>query len=156
AAALSGNAGGQVRVAYAAFGLVLMLAARTATAKRVAFQIFWTDVNLNRSLNLGERIHCGKRGLPTGVGVERTDANQPVHAALTLEMAIGVVPDDAQSGAADARLLVTKLIDNFESVAVLLRPSGIHAHKHLRPVAGFGPTASRLNLQVGIAGVLRA
>ena len=36
-----------------------------------------------------------------------------------------------------------------------LGPAGIEAQEHLRPIAGFGATGARLNLEEGVAGVLR-
>ena len=60
AAAFGGNARGQVRVANTAFGLVLVLPARTAAAEGIALQVFGADIDLNRALDLRQHVHGGE------------------------------------------------------------------------------------------------
>ena len=123
AAALGGDAGRHVRVAHAAFGLVLVLAAGAAAAERVAPQVVGPDLDVDRAVDLRRHVHGGERRLPAGVGVERADAHQPMHAGLALQVAVGVVADDAQRGAADAGFLVVELIDDLGLEAVALGPA---------------------------------
>ena len=154
AAALGGDARRQVRVAHAAFGLVLMLAPRAAAAKGVALQVLRPHVDLDGALDLGHDIDGGERRLPAGVGIEGADAHEPVYAAFTLQMAISKIADHVQRGAANAGLVVAQLVDNFDLVAVPLGPAGVQAQEHLRPVARLGAAGAGLDAQVGVAGIL--
>src|SRR5262249_6604194 len=129
AAALGGNSGGQVRVADAALRLVLMLAARTAAAKRVAFEVFGADFDLDRAFQLRDDIHGGEGSLRAIVGVERADADEPVDTALALKVAVSVVADDAEGGAADAGFVVAQLVYQLGFETVALGPAGVHAEQ---------------------------
>src|SRR5205823_13231564 len=100
-------------------------------------------------------VDRGQGGMSPLVGVERTDADEAVHAAFALQVPVSIITDDAQSGAADASLLVAQLVDQLRLKAVPLGPAGIEAQEHLRPIAGFGSSRARLNLEEGVAGVLR-
>src|SRR6516165_6140942 len=91
-AALSGDAGWQVRVADTRFGLILMLAAGAAGAKGIALQLVRLDIDIDRAFDVGRDIDRGERRMPAGVGVERADADEPVHAGFTLQVAVGVIP----------------------------------------------------------------
>src|SRR5262249_54581668 len=91
AAAFGGDASWQVGVADTAFGLVLVLSARSATAKRVALELVWLDLNFNGPLDLGHDVHGGEGRLPAGVGVEGTDPHEAMDTRFALEVAIRIV-----------------------------------------------------------------
>src|SRR5438876_5998728 len=111
AAAFGGNTGRFVDVTDAALGLVLVLATRPAAAEGLAFQLVGADLDLDVAVDFGHDIHGGERRLPASVGVERADADQPMDARFALQMAVGVVANDAQGRAADTRFLIAQLID---------------------------------------------
>ncbi len=91
-----------------------------------------------------------------GVGVKGTDAHEPVHAAFALQIAEGIIADDAQSGTADPGLFIAELVDQLGLKTMALGPARIKPKEHLRPVTCFGAAGAGLNLEKGIAGVLRA
>jgi len=94
--------------------------------------------------------------MPALIGVKWADANEAVNTAFALQITVGIIPYDAQGGAADAGLLVAQLVDQLGLIAVALGPAGIEAQEHLRPVAGLGAASAGLNLEKSVAGVLRA
>ena len=61
---LGGDAGGQVRVAHARLGLVLVLAAGAAGAEDVALQLVVAEDDVDRLVDLGEDVDRGERRLP--------------------------------------------------------------------------------------------
>src|SRR5690606_30338948 len=63
--------------------------------------------------------------------VERADAHEPVHAALGLGVAVGVLALDQQRGRLDAGLLAGAVLDNLYLVALALGPAGVHPQQHL-------------------------
>ena len=73
-------------------------------------------------------------------GVERRLANQPMHAALGLEIAVGKVALDLHRGALDAGLFTGRHVDDRGAVLAPLRPARVHAQQHLGPVLTLGPT----------------
>src|SRR5438094_9571327 len=94
--------------------------------------------------------------MPPLVCVKWTDADEAMHAAFALQIAVSIIADDTQGSAADACFLVAQLVDQLRLKAVTLRPARIKAQEHLRPVAGFGSAGAGLNLKESVAGVLRA
>jgi hypothetical protein len=81
-------------------------------------------------------------------------AHQPVHAVLTLEVAIGVVPLDEDGRGLDARLVAVLVVQQLIGKAVALGPTGIHAVEHLRPVLGLGAAGAGVESEDGVVGVI--
>jgi hypothetical protein len=98
--------------------------------------------------------------VPAGIGVERRDAHQPVHAVLALEPAIGVVALHLDGGRLDASFFAACFLQVFDLVAVLLGPARVHAQQHVGPVLALGAAGAGMDFQeaieaVGLAGQQR-
>ena len=61
-----------------------MLAACAGRAVDLHLDILGTDLDLNIVGQLGHDLECGKARLAAGVGVERGNAHETVHAVFTL------------------------------------------------------------------------
>ena len=94
------------------------------------------DVDLDAVVDHRIDPDAGERGVPARVGIERRDAHQPMHAALGLEPAIGVVALDLDGRRLDAGVLALGLLEQLDLVAVLLGPARVHAQQHARPSPG--------------------
>ena len=119
-------------------------------------QIFAANIDIDVAFDLRRHVHGREGGVPAGVGVERADAHQPMHAGLALEVAVGELPLDLESGAANPGLVIAQLIDQLDLTAMPLGPARVHAHEHLGPVARFGAALPRLDANEGVAAVLRS
>jgi hypothetical protein len=86
--------------------------------------------------------------VPAGIGVERRDAHQPVHAVLALEPAIGVVALHLDGGRLDARLFAGSLFQVLDLVAVLLGPARVHAQQHVGPVLALGAAGAGMLIEI--------
>src|SRR5262245_44247247 len=91
--------------------------------------------------------------MPAGIGIERRDAHQPMHAVLSLEPAIGVAALDLDGGGFDARLLAAGLLEPVDLVAVLLGPARIHPQQHAGPVLAFGAASAGMDLEIAVVAV---
>ena len=76
---------------HAGLDLVDVLASVAAGAERVPFQIGRVYLNVDGVIDQRIDEHGRECGLPLALRVERGDAHKPVHAVLSLEVAIGVV-----------------------------------------------------------------
>src|SRR5262249_30608820 len=130
--------GRDVGEAHGRFGLVDVLAAGAAGAHGVGAHVRFLDVDLDAVVDHRIDVDAGERGVAAGIGVERRDADQPVHAVLALEPAERVAALDLDGGRLDAGLLALALLDPLDLVAVLLGPAGVHAHEHVGPVLALG------------------
>ena len=77
--------------AHRRVGLVHLLAAGARGAVGVDADVGLLDVDDDVVVDLGGDVDRGEAGLAPGVLVERADADQPVHAPLGLEEAVGVL-----------------------------------------------------------------
>src|ERR1019366_10021967 len=80
--ALGGHARWNVRVANTGLGLVLVLPAGPAAAERIAAEIVGLDLNIDRAFDIRRHRDGGEGRLTPGVGIERTYADQSMHAGL--------------------------------------------------------------------------
>ena len=94
--------------------------------------------------------------MPPGVGVERRDAHQPVYAALSLEVAVGVVAVHLEGDGLDARLVAVEQVDLAHLEAHALGVADVHAVEHLRPVLRLGAARARVQREQGVAAVVFA
>jgi hypothetical protein len=79
------------------------------------------------------------------LAVERADAHQAVHAALGLDVAVGVLALDDECRLGDARLVARLDVLDLDLEARALGPAVVHAEEHVGPVAGLGPPRPRLD-----------
>ena len=94
---------GQVGVADARLGLVLVLAAGPAAPEDVALQLVVAEHDVDRVVDLGQDVDRGERRLPPAGRVVRADPDEPVDAGLALEVAVGVLALDVDRRHLDAR-----------------------------------------------------
>ena len=80
--------------AHGRFGLVDVLAARSARLERLEPQIFGIDLDLDvfTRFDLRNDVDRGERRVAAVRGVKRRDAHEPVDAAFAFERAVRVAP----------------------------------------------------------------
>src|SRR5262249_59395144 len=108
------------------------------------------------TLALGDHGPRGDGGLAALGGAEGRDADEPVAAALALEIAVGVLAGDLDGGGLDARLLAREEIHYLRLEARAFRPSQIHAGQHLGPVLGLRAPRPGMDGKDGVLLVLRS
>src|SRR5882724_9114560 len=150
---LDHDAGGDVGDADRALGLVDMLAAGAARAHGVDAEVAFLDLDIDILVHHRVDPGRGEAGVATGLTVVGRDAHEPVHAALGLQPAIGVVARDPDGGRFQAGLLAGALLDPLDLVAVLLGPARVHAGQHLRPVLRLGAAGAGMDLDVTVVGI---
>ena len=91
--------------------------------------------------------------MPAVAGVEWRFSHQTVNAGFRAQPAVGVVADQFDGRALDARHLARALIDDLGLEAVRIRPLKIHAQQHRGPVLRLGAAGAGLNIQEGIVRV---
>jgi hypothetical protein len=93
--------------------------------------------------------------VPSGVGVERADPDEPVHAALARELAERERPDHAQLDRANARLFARRDLQLLIFELVRVEVPRVHAQQHAGPVAAFGASGARVDAEEAVAHILR-
>ena len=88
--------------------------------------------------------------------VERAQADEPVHTALGLEEAVGVLALDRDGGRLEAGFLARACLDQLGLEAAVVRPAEIHAQQHLRPVLRVGAAFARVHGHDSVARVVLA
>ncbi len=88
-----------------------------------------------------------------GVGVERRNAHQTVHARFGLQPAIGVLALDLQSNRLDARLFARRFFLDRHRHAVRCGPTRIHAQQDPRPIVGLGSASAGIDFEIGVVAV---
>ena len=155
--ALHDDAGGQVRQADRAGGLVDVLAPGAAGTEDVLADVLVPGRRCSTVVvDLGRDVHRGEAGLPLALGVERADSDQAVDAGLALEVAVGHRAAHGDRRAVDARLLVVLAVEQLDVVVVLLGPGDVHPQEHLGPVVGVGAAVAGIDGEDGRVGVERA
>ena len=76
-----------------------------------------------------------------------------MHAILALEKAIGIFALYLQSTGLDAGIISIQEVAYHTFISIVLCPTHIHAHEHLRPVLGLCTASSGINLQYCIHGI---
>ena len=146
--------GRQVRDAHGRVRDVDVLAAGAARAVGVDAEVLVGDLDLDVLVDLGRHVDGSERGVPPLRRVEGRDPHQPVDAHLALQVSVGVVPDDVERGALDARLLAVLPLDELGLPAARLGEAHVHPQKHLGPVLGLRAAGARVDRQPGVLGVL--
>ena len=101
------------------------------------------ELDLGIVLDLGHHLDERERGLAALLRVVWADADQPVHATLRSQPAVGAPPVDAERDALEAGLLALRLVDHLGGEAMALGPAQEHPEEHLRPVGRLGPAGAR-------------
>ncbi len=88
-----------------------------------------------------------------GIGVERRNAHQAVHAGLGLQPAIGVFTRDLQRDRLDAGLFARRFFLDVDGHIVSGGPARIHAQQDAGPVVGLGAAGARIDFHIGVIAV---
>ena len=131
-----------------------MLTAGTGGAVDLHFDVLRADLHLYVIGKLRHDLHSGKTGLAAGVGVKGRDADQTVDAVFALQQAVGILALDGNNGRFDTGLVTFLVVQRFPSVAVTLRPAGIHPIEHLAPVLGLGAAGTGVELENNVVCVI--
>ncbi len=94
--------------------------------------------------------------MAAGVGVERRDADQAMHADLRLQQAVGILAVDLEGGGFDAGAFTLQPVGDDGLEAVALGPPQVHAEQHFGPVLAFGAARTGVNGDDGAAHVVFA
>jgi hypothetical protein len=146
---------GNVRQAHGGFDLVHVLAAFAAGTVGIDAQVFIPHDDVDLLLGVRGDVNRGETRVALLRGVKGRDAHEAMHAALGLQEAEGVFADDFERGGACAHVVTGFVVDELDLVATALAPALIHAHEHVRPVAGLRATGSGVDGDEGIATVKR-
>ena len=92
---------------------------------------------------------------PVGA-VERGLAHEPVHAALGLEDAVGVLALDRERRGLEARLLPRARLDELGLEPAVVRPAQVHPQHHLGPVLRVRAARARVDRDDRVAAVVLA
>ena len=138
------DAGGDVGQTHGGGGFIDMLAAGAGRAEHIHFDVFGTDVDLDGVVEFRHDLQRGKGGVPASGGVKRRDAHQAVHAGFPLEIAVHIFSLDHNGGAFQAGLVAVEIVEDLIAETVALRPVGIHAIQHFRPVLRLGAAGARM------------
>jgi hypothetical protein len=136
--------------------LVHVLSAGPGRAKRVHADVLGVDVDLDGVVDLRKHVHGRERRVPAALRVERRDPHEPVHAALDLQVAVGVLAADRERRALDAGLVAGLVVQHRDLEALAFAPPHVHAKQHLGPVLGLGTARARVDLQDGARRVVLA
>src|SRR5450759_2057096 len=101
------------------------------------------ELHLGDILHLGHHLDERERGLAAFLGIVRADPDQPVHASLGAQPAVGPPTVDVEGHALEAGLLALGLVQDLGREAVAFGPAQEHPEEHLRPVGGLGPAGTR-------------
>ena len=88
--------------------------------------------------------------------VERGQAHQAVVAALTLEVAVGVLAAQRDRHALVASLFALGEVQDLGLILVALAPAQVHAHEHLGPVLGVDAAQADRDRHDRVRAVVRA
>src|SRR6266850_3348979 len=115
-----------------------MLAAMPAGAKRFDAQVRLADDDLDVIGDLWDDKHRCEGSMPTIVGIEGGEANQPMYPGLSFAITIGVFSFDEHGDALNPRLLARQDIEDLRPKPFALGPAQIHAQEHFGPILRFG------------------
>jgi hypothetical protein len=129
--------------AHGRVGRVDALPAGSARAEDVDADVLLVDLHGVGGVDDRGHVDHGERRLPPGLVVERRDADQPVHAVLAGERAVGVRHLGLEDDALHAGLLGLLPLVHVERVAVALGPAVVHPPQHQRPVLAVDAAGAR-------------
>ena len=76
-----------------------------------------------------------------------------MHTRFGLHPAIGIVALDEDGCGLDARFFTVMHFQKFDLETLTLRPAGVHAQEHVRPVLAFGTTGAGMHFDIGIVAI---
>ena len=114
--------------------LLDVLPSRAAGLEGLDVQVIGNDGHVHVALRLREHLDEREGGVTCMGGVVGREADQPVHAALRLGVAVGVWPGQLHRGALDPRLFTWGYVEDQWLEAVALAPADVHPEQRLSPV----------------------
>src|SRR5690606_22110307 len=129
------------------------LPARARGAVGVDLEVAFANLDVDGIVDHGIDPDAGKAGVAAGGRIIGADAHQPVHAALGLHPAIGIVALDQDGGRLDAGLLAIVQFDGFDLHLPALGPAGVHAQQHAGPILAFGAAGARMDFDIAVIAV---
>ena len=143
--AVDGDAGRDVRQAHRRVGLVDLLAARARGAHELHPDVLVVDLDLHGLVDVRIDEHAGERRVPARGRVVGADADQPVHAGLGAQVAVGPLAGDAHGRALDARLVARLQVQELAAEPAPRRPAHVHPLQHLGPILRFSAARARVD-----------
>ncbi len=131
--------------AHRGVGDVHVLSAGAARSKRVDAQILLVNLDVDVVLELRPDVQGRERRVASRGLIEWRDANQPMHACLGGEQAIGVIAGDDHRHALDPGLVARLQIHDLTAETPPLRPAHVHAHQHLGPILRLGAASAGMD-----------
>ncbi len=114
------------------------------------------DVDLDFVIDLRIDEDRSERGMPPGVGIERRNSHQPVHADFGLQQPVRILAIDFESHRFDAGAFAFQAVGNHGVQTLALGPAQVHAQQHLRPILAFGAARAWVDDHHGVAPVVFA
>ena len=148
--------GGDVSQANGRVRLVDVLPARAGGPEGVHPDLVPVELDFDVALHLGQDLHEGEGRVAALLRVERADPDEPVHAALGLEVGVGVAAVDGDGDALDAGLLALGLVQDLRAEPVAFGPAQVHSKEHRRPVGRLRTARPGADRQKGVALVVLA
>ena len=137
-------------------GLVDVLDTGPGGAESVHPDLVPVEFDFDIAFDLGQDFDQGEGRVTALLGVERADADKPVHSPLGLEEAVGGTAVHRDRDALDAGFLTLRLVEDLGAEAMALGPAQVHPQEHLGPVGGFGAARAGADRQQGVATVVLA
>ena len=147
--------GRDVPDAHRRLHLVDILPSLAAGAKRADLELGRRQFLLLALLDLGDDIDTGETGVAAFVRVERRNTNKPMHAALRLAKAVGILAGDQKRGAFDAGDFARKQFADLDLPTARLTPALVHSQEHAGPVARLGAAGAGVDGENAVAAVVR-
>jgi len=91
-----------------------------------------------------------------GVGIERRNADEAVHAGFGFEIPVRVGALDGKRRTLDPRAFTGLLVDHLGSVVAPLAPAQVHPLQHLRPILRFQAAGPRMQSENGVTAIVLA
>ena len=133
-----------------------MLAARARRPVRVDAQVVRVDLGHLGVVERRHRVERRERGLAARVGVERRDADEPVHAAFAREQTERVATLHRERGRAEAGFGAGRHLVDLDGEAAPLGPAQVHAQEHVGPVLRVGAARAGVDRADRVAVVVLA
>ena len=119
------------------------LTTRARRAEHIHLNLRLGNLNSIRLLNQRNHLNRRKRRLAAALIIERRNTHQAVSTRLHRQATKSVRRVHLEGHRLQARLLSVGGVQNLRRVAVLLRPTQVHAQQHLREISSVHATGAR-------------
>ena len=146
---------GKCTDAHRGLDFVDVLSAFAARAEGVDFNVRRIDFDRRGIGDFGNHIDAGKRSVPAFVRVEWRDADEPMHAAFGVQIAVGILAADEERRRLNADFFAGLDVDRLRGEAAPLDPALIHAEEHVGPITRLGAAGAGMNGDKRVRPVVR-